>query len=395
MLTSCETKPSAYTLKLITNPTNGSEEAIEYPYTIQWDDSAFLISPVVFSEQIAKTAMILSASAYDNDIVMQNLTALGFAQKAKFNYQSDYNEQQVALALATRNINGTNIVIVVVRGTYKQEWYSNFDIGKNIDDTGVHNGFFEASQFVLEKIKMYMTNYSIDIENTKFLLTGHSRGGAVANLTAASLIDTYSSDKVYAYTFAAPNTTTNPDSDNQRYSGIFNFVNPEDFIAHIPLEKWGFTKYGTTITFPAKDTDEQYEEKLKTASEYYQKYTKSTLKTFEGTQKLNEFLDTAYTLAKTVDDYYNKKYEIAGLSMSLYDFMMTVAYVMNNENVITNGLILISSDSSDFEPITSFLLSGMNADNMMSQLDYNNALIAHAHMPQTYIAWLDTYIDNL
>ena len=75
--------------------------------------------------------------------------------------------------------------------------------------------------------------------------------------------------------------------------------------------------------------------------------------------------------------------------------MMTVSYLINNENVLTNGLIMLGSDSSVFEPITTFLLSGMNTDTTMSELDFDNSLIAYAHMPQTYLAWLDTYIQNM
>lgn len=393
VLSACESQPTSYTLTLVSSADSGVHE-VRYPYTINWDNNVFLTHPAVFSQTIARTSMILSASAYDSELVMQNLEALNFSQKAKFNYQSDYKDELVGVAIASKIIDDTPVVMVVLRGTYEQEWYSNFDIGADIKSTLTHNGFNNASQFVLDKINMYIQNYSIDKENARFVVTGHSRGGAIANLVAKSLIDRYSSDKIYAYTFATPNTTTSPDATAQKYSSIFNFINPQDFICHIPLNKWGFTKYGTTITFDTGSADNN-SDIINTVSNYYQKYTNSPLKSFDGTKSIAGFIDSAYKLAPTVDDYYNKKYEISGLSLSLYDYMMTVSYLINNENVLANGLIMLGSDSSVFEPITTFLLSGMNSDNALSELDFDNSLIAYAHMPQTYLAWLDTYIQNM
>ena len=394
LLSACDSQPTSYTLTLVTSSADNNSE-VKYPYTINWDNNVFLTHPAVFSQTIARTTMILSASAYDSELVMQNLEALNFSQKAKFNYQSDYTDELVGVAMASKIIDDTPVVLVVLRGTYEQEWYSNFDIGAEIKSTLTHNGFYNASQFVLDKINMYTQNYSIDKENARFVVTGHSRGGAVANLVAKSLIDRYSSDKVYAYTFATPNTTTSPDATAQKYSSIFNFINPQDFICHIPLNKWGFTKYGTTITFDTGSADSNKKETIGTVSAYYQKYTNSPLKSFDGTKSIIGFIESAYKLAPTVDDYYNKKHEISGLSLSLYDYMMTVSYLINNENVLANGLIMLGSDSSVFEPITTFLLSGMNTDATMSELDFDNSLIAYAHMPQTYLAWLDTYIQNM
>lgn len=393
VLSACDSSPTSYTLKLVSSSMDDSKSEVEYPYTIQWDNNVFATHPAVFSPTIARTAMVLSASAYDSDLVMQNLETLDFSQKAKFNYQSDYKDELVGVAIASKQINDTCIVLVVLRGTYEQEWYSNFDIGDDVKSTLTHKGFYNASQFVLQKIKMYMENYSIDKENVRFVVTGHSRGAAIANLTSAALIDKYSSDKVYAYTFATPNTTTDTNVGAQKYSGIFNFVNPQDFICHIPLEQWGFSKYGTTINFNTDSTNSKA--MSDSVSAYYQKYTNSTLKSFDDTKSITSFLNSAYELAPTVDDYYNKKYEISGLTLSLYDYMMTVSYLLNNENVIANGLIMLGSDASVFEPITSFLLSGMGAGDSLSQLDYNNSLIAYAHMPQTYLAWLDAYIENM
>ncbi len=393
-LSACDTNPTSYTLRLVGTTLSASTDSTEYPYTIEWDNNAFSIPPSQFSPQLARTAMVLSASAYNNKIITANLTTLGFEKKAKFNYGKKYNENAIGVVIASKEINDTTVVAVTMRGTYQKEWYSNFRIGKDVANTQVHEGFDKAAKYIIEKIDEYMFNYGIEEENTKFVLTGHSRGAAVANLSAAYLIDEYSSDRVYAYTFATPNTTTREVAADDKYSGIFNFVNPEDFISYIPLESWGFTKYGTTITFPTAQTDTNFSDALNKVSDYYEKYTKTPLKTFNGTQKLTEFLECANTIAPTPYDYYNKKYDIAGLEMSLYDYMMTVAYVLNNKDSMTNGLILMGSDGTVFEPIKNYLLSGMDTKRSMLALDYENALIGYAHTTQTYLAWLEYYIEN-
>lgn len=395
ILSSCDDQQTSYTLKFASMPLTGGGKTTLYPYTILWDNSAFKKTPSVFSPMLAKTAMVLSAGAYDNDIALENLEILGFSRNAKFNYHTDYDPQSVGVIISSKQIEDTTIIAVVLRGTSGKEWYSNFDIGRDIEQSGVHKGFSTATSFVNKKIEMYLVNYGVDKSKAKFFVTGHSRGAAVANLLSADLIDKYSSDNVYAYTFATPNTTTLASAKDAQYKGIFNFVNPEDFIPYIPLENWGFTKYGTTITFPSSDTDPEFKIKLEQASKNYTQYTGRRLKTFKGTKKLNEFLQTAYTLAPTVNDYYEKKHEICGLSMSMYEYMMTVAFILNNENILTNGLIIIGSDGTDFEPIKNYILSGMNINTASFSMDYNNSLIGYAHTAQTYMAWLDVYIENL
>lgn len=394
-LAGCEEVPSSYTLKLVNTTLSSGAQPQEYPYTIEWDNKSFFNDPSEFSPQLARTSLVLCASAYDNKVITENLSILGFDKKAKFNYGKKYNENAVGIVIASKETDDTNIVSVTMRGTYQKEWYSNFNVGKNTAKTGVHEGFDKAAQFAMTKIEEYLFNYGIESDNAKFIITGHSRGGAVANLCAAYLIDKYQKQNVYAYTFATPNTTTRAIASNEKYSGIFNFINPEDFISYIPLESWGFTKYGTTITFPCADTDKNYGHALNQVSKIFEKYSGDTLKTFGNTDKITEFLHAAQTIAPTISDYYNKNYDIAGLKMSMYDYMMTVAYVLNNEDPMTNGLILMGSDNTVFEPIKNHLLSGMDTKRSMLALDYENSLIGYAHTTQTYLAWLEYYIENM
>lgn len=84
-----------------------------------------------------------------------------------------------------------------------------------------------------------------NIENPIFLVTGHSLGAAVANLTAAHLNScddedcccssaARSIDDVYCYTFATPNTVDTADESAVAYTNIFNILNNNDVVPQVP-----------------------------------------------------------------------------------------------------------------------------------------------------------------
>lgn len=393
MLTSCEEQTKELTLEFVSDPISSDHTAV-HTCKVTWNNEIFETEPEEFSPQLAKLSMVLSASAYSSDTLLNNLKALGFEKNAKWGYGENYDPTATGIVMASRKTGGTTVMCVVIRGTYQNEWYSNFDIGKSIEHTKVHSGFDTATEFAMKKLEMYLVNYGIDRDHTKFIITGHSRGGAVANLMSARLIDKYGKENVYGYTFASPNTTTSTDTDDKQYSGIFNFVNPTDFIAFVPPEKWGFSKYGTTIAF-AQNGDELYNSELESVKAEFTDLTSREYKGFDSTEKLNDFLLNIYELCPTVDDYYNKKFDVVGGKMSVYEYMMTVAKLLNDEDVITNGLTMFSTASSELSGLTDFFTGGMDAESASFSIDYENSLIAYAHTCETYIAWLDAYISDL
>ncbi len=395
MLTSCQTQTTSFTIDLVTTPLSINGDTTTYPYAITLDESEFYTSPTDLSPSLAKASIVLSSSAYKSDSVQKNLETMGFEHKAKFNYGDTYDENAVGVAIASKKFEEITVVAVVFRGTFAKEWYSNFDVGKNVNTTKVHEGFFKASEFALKKLDMYMSNYGIDKDHCKFLVTGHSRGAAVANLFSKELVDIYTSQNVYAYTFATPNTTTSEDAHSESYAGIFNFVNPEDFIAYIPLENWGFTKYGTTITFPSAQSDPLYEEKMQKVKQKYLKYRGRDLLTYNGEEKKNKFLSHAHKLAPTIKDYYDTRYEIAGLEMSVYEYMMMFAQVLNEENIISNGLIFLGSDATEFEVLKNYIMLGMENSEITASLDYSGSLISYSHPAETYLCLLEVYLEYL
>ncbi len=149
------------------------------------------------------------------------------------------------------------LVFVGIRGSYGAEWVSNFNLPDAASPDADHRGFKTAEQEVAQALERYLDEIGADPARTRILVTGHSRGGAIANLLAADLIDRAdgpdalaSADAVYAYTFAAPCPTKSANRGDDAYAGIFNIVNPSDLVPQLPLPAWGYGRYGTTVELP-------------------------------------------------------------------------------------------------------------------------------------------------
>lgn len=151
------------------------------------------------------------------------------------------------------------IIILSVRGTNSTnaEWSSNFDVGADTEEyynalgsahpqwknKNNHKGFDVATNRIIEKFDDYVKRHNLnngDLSKS-ILITGHSRGAAIANLLGA-YFENNSSYKSYTYTFAAPFCTTESNAEN--YKTIMNIMNTDDLIPYLPLEGWGFKKYG-------------------------------------------------------------------------------------------------------------------------------------------------------
>ncbi|MEA5020165.1 MAG: lipase family protein [Gordonibacter sp.] len=158
---------------------------------------------------------------------------------------------------ATASTPATTLVFVGIRGSYGVEWLSNFNLS---DASGAadHQGFRAAEDEVQRSLTKYIGSIDADPDHTRILITGHSRGGAIANLLAARLDNlSGTSDQlapasgIYAYTFAAPGATREADQHSATYENIFNIVNESDIVPQLPLSIWGYGRYGTTVTLPS------------------------------------------------------------------------------------------------------------------------------------------------
>ncbi len=164
------------------------------------------------------------------------------------------------------------VISVFVRGTNGtiKEWSSNFDVGNlyryneeydvveakslrklngDWNRKSNHRGFDVCATRIYRALATYMNTYVDPTATPVFWLSGHSRGAAIANIVSSTYVD--EGEKVFAYTYASPNTTANTEASAEKYDCIFNLVNGDDFVPMLPMPEWGFTRYGRTATYYA------------------------------------------------------------------------------------------------------------------------------------------------
>lgn len=239
------------------------------PLEITWNEKWFGQNPAtVYNHNIARIAAILSEVSYvdvpgypDTNEVLGCYKSLGISDKyIELHYNVDYantmwGNDQAAFSFASKQIDSSkgkrNLIFVVIRGTplNANEWISNVNISDRTQhQQEYHEGFLRATKQVENALIAYLLKNKIDIEDCFLLITGHSRGAAIANLLSAQLYETglFNTDNIYAYTFASPNVTVNDDVYDPKYNYIWNIVNAEDIVPSVPMnyKGWKFKKYG-------------------------------------------------------------------------------------------------------------------------------------------------------
>ena len=248
--------------------------------TFRWDDSYVTNSPTEYRQEIAGPLSALAASSYGFRLFtdIRSLMGMGFPPERVVRCYGDdlrydepkYGRDRVGYTIASRQceIPGEDfqIVMVVVRGTFgRDEWISNVNVANSWGDNPdpdpeamprYHEGFSKAADSVLEALADYVASNRIDLAKAKILLTGHSRGAAVANIIAARLDTAEEEGKgpfaavrpsnVFAYTFASPGVSIRPTEGmkDPKYGNIFNVINPEDIVPCVPFDFWGSQRFG-------------------------------------------------------------------------------------------------------------------------------------------------------
>lgn len=278
--------------------------AAEVETELVWDDSWFFGDPMQYNHELARAALTLSTLAYSESAYYQDaennlpymetaLHDLGFFEVSteSYKYRSqvvdellDVVTQQsdgIAYTLARKQVmdadgNERELIAVAIRGSYGSEWLSNFNLSdaqatraarslaaEREDD---HSGYLTAASEIADELQAWRREAYARGHDVSILLCGHSRGGAAAGVLAAMLDDQQAQafdggakDNIYAYTFASPRTTVNSDNSAPRYANIFNVLNPADPVTKLPLEAWGYQRYGVDIWLPSLD-DKGFEE---------------------------------------------------------------------------------------------------------------------------------------
>ncbi len=232
------------------------EAEVSFP----WNDAWFKEDASVYRHDLATASMALSGAAYlggGDTGVQAALGELGFTGVQAYNYHpsAEKSGRAAAYVFARKKVPAAGggsvwLTAIVIRGTGEyMEWASNLNMGSGTD----HEGFAKARDELLANLEKYLTAAGIsdaERKTMRYLVTGHSRGGAVANLTAASLT-AGGGQGVYAYTFAAPAVSFQ--SKKEGYENIFNIVSREDLVTRVPLSDWGCGRYGADLHLPTRE----------------------------------------------------------------------------------------------------------------------------------------------
>ena len=324
-----------------------------------WEDGASAIA----------SCAALSFSADDPDILSANLHALGFDSISLSGYDNT-DPARIGAAFAAIKSGSDALIAVILRGTQGAEWFSNFRIGFAEE----HRGFSFAADDAEKKLVSYL-RANIGQGNVRFLITGYSRGGAAANLLARRLCDRLGADSVRCVTFGAPNTALKRPA--ARYDCIQNVVRREDFFTRVPLEQWGYTKYGEELV-PGELSGGDY--RASTGEEYIG---------FSDPGAVDAVLSAVGELAPNVPAYYRRRYPVGERMMSLYDFMLTVAGMLSDQPDEDAGEVIFDSMASQFADLSAFLSAGADITELLSPAaGIPRCSVADSHSPAAYLAAL-------
>ena len=207
-----------------------------------------------------------SATVFDDDLKMLSLASSGVSDTVEretsffetMYYDSFENhgyeeitEDTVGYFFAHKAIDDFDLFAVSIRSfNYGKEWANNFTIGSE----GNHEGFSLRANEVRQDLVGYISDTLDELEReenskVKIWVAGYSRGGAIADLVADSIMRmgyfSVGEDDLYVYTFEAP---ANVAIENKvEYPNVFNLVNEADLITYIPPEQYGLVRCGTDI----------------------------------------------------------------------------------------------------------------------------------------------------
>lgn len=258
--------------------TLGGQSTIEFAQSVP--QALTGLDAHVYDPTLSYMLAAVSTAAYSGDCIVRTLRGLGFDDAEARYYYDDPNDERypddaVAYGIGrATGVQGGTVYLVAARGSYgapnlirpdrsSSDWRSNYNAGDaNGDGGGVHRGFDLAAERLYEELLDYAG--APFGEDARFVVCGHSRGAAVANLLAVKLIDRgVSQENVYCYTIACPDVARlvwEPVGFADSYAGIFNINNAADPITYsssvletpsdAPSEgdlSWG--KYGNSYWF--------------------------------------------------------------------------------------------------------------------------------------------------
>ncbi|MDE6747704.1 MAG: hypothetical protein K2K21_01375 [Lachnospiraceae bacterium] len=223
---------------------NTTEDDIYTGNGSAWCSALFDSPSTQYNNQLALVAAEMSEKTEDStgEGIKKLFDEYGIPDYEIYNYGGD---SAFAIGHDLLYMDGvdTMVLVIVARGTQTiNEGIGDLFKGPPQDflDQKVWNNVYEFEELVWNGLNEYLEKYP-ELENTdelKILVTGHSLGGAAANMTAARFTrfaewggwwsDAVDKEDIYAYTFGAIEVLTKEDNVSDGYENIHNVYNYYD-----------------------------------------------------------------------------------------------------------------------------------------------------------------------
>ncbi len=315
-------------------------------------EKSFLSNSVDFKR--AFSFSVVSLCAYEKEKIRACLSSCGFKSIRLYNYGDKNGVRPCAFAIGKKELSSFTLVMIAVSGTIKKQWYSNFDLGEN----KFHRGFYRCCIEIRKSLLKYLEKEKISGEKVKFYVTGHSRGGAAANLFSVYLSEKYGKNRVSCITFGAPNVAVCGEK-KKDYENIVNFENQNDIITVCPPFQWGFGKYGRTICLGEEET--------------------STLR--------RDFAKSAWEIAKSPSEYYREKITSEkGKAFTLYEYFKILAGLMVKKYPLGEVSRFMLSMNTRLSPLSKLVLGSYGENpSAIKPEEMTELPCVKSHMGETYI----------
>lgn len=231
--------------------------------TYYYSDDWFSDDPSSENQELALASMQFTAASVTNDETGASaafLKSIGFDEVGFSDFtSSDSDSCNYTWGRKTISDGKGDFTLVAVAvqsyaldsKTKNHGWKQNFIVNDpEGEPSGEHFGFASAADSIAADIAALGSS-----DKVKIWITGQSRGGAIANITAERLPQLLGdkNDGVYAYTFESPATVDADTAAEADCKYIHNYICSDDFVTMIPA--WGMTRYGVMHDLKTKDTD--------------------------------------------------------------------------------------------------------------------------------------------
>jgi len=244
---------------------------------------------MMFDSELARIARRMSSDSYGIaiDSNVQDISKTFQAEDFEDIRQSHFFDEpfmdafsnNFLVGVKTFEVDGVqkHVLAIAFRGTQVKDGFDYADLFTDASVLGLngfHSGFYAAA------LKAYDTLYDMEFPSLKnedgssmtfsdylahsgvvgsdysILVTGHSLGGAVANIFAGDIISQFGKSNVMCYTFASPIVCSPTKAKEYDAYNIFNIINTNDIVPNVGYNLFAGVRLGNDLKVTVTDSEE-------------------------------------------------------------------------------------------------------------------------------------------